>query len=73
MKTTIRLILWILLIIFMPRIVVGCTWWGNKTYSGRVIDADTLEPIEGGRGGGGMAQELAGHRRRCRHKIQDGP
>lgn len=47
MKTTIRLILWILLIIFMPRIVVGCTWWGNKTYSGRVIDADTLEPIEG--------------------------
>jgi len=35
------------LIIFVPRIVVSCSLWGNRTYSGRVIDADTLEPIEG--------------------------
>jgi len=47
MKKSNKIIIWIVLIIFVPRIVVSCSLWGNKTYSGRLIDADTLEPIEG--------------------------
>lgn len=47
MKRSNKVFIWILLIIVVPRIVVSCTFWGNRTYSGRVIDADTLEPIEG--------------------------
>jgi len=47
MKKSNKIIIWIVLIIFVPRIVVSCSLWGNRTFSGRVIDADTLEPIEG--------------------------
>jgi len=47
MKKSNKIIIWIVLIVVVPRVVVSCTLWGNRTYSGRVIDADTLEPIEG--------------------------